>query len=87
MARNKELDYIRGMAMIILVAVHIFYSKVNTLLFCIPVPLFFLISGYLYKDRDTKSFKKRCYKILQVYLITFVYLLNTIRKKLIPSNG
>ncbi|AVH75877.1 acyltransferase family protein [Weissella koreensis] len=73
--RIKYLDIARGLAMIMVIIGHIIQPEImgNTLryyLFAVHLPLFLIISGILFKEKDYKViFKKNIQRLLIPYLI------------------
>ena len=49
--RNKELDLLKGIAVFLMVFDHVGWGKaVHTYIQSFHMPLFFIVSGYLWKD-------------------------------------
>ena len=70
MSRDKSIDILKGFAIILMVFGHC-PSIVRPLIFSFHMPLFFFVSGYLYKDKTIKQLlKSTLYKVILPYLIT-----------------
>lgn len=71
-ARNASLDILRGGGILLMIIAHVSLPfNLNRIIFSFHMPLFFLLSGYLYKDADIKVlFKKYVSRLLLPYLVT-----------------
>ncbi|MBF90948.1 MAG: hypothetical protein CMP75_04220 [Flavobacteriales bacterium] len=68
MERSKWVDVYKGVAIILVVAGHIFDGPVRDLIFLFHMPLFFFISGYLYKPKSYFNyFTKKSQSLLTPY--------------------
>lgn len=71
--RIHYLDYAKGIAIILVVLGHIFSGgNVKTYIYSFHMPLFFIISGYLFNYSNVKSFKEFINKKIKAYLIPYV---------------
>lgn len=70
--RNESLDILKGIGIVLMILGHCALPfDLRKLIFIFHMPLFFIISGFLYKDRDvTDIYKKRIVKILKPYFFT-----------------
>lgn len=70
--RNENLDLLRGTGILLMIIGHSqLPHEIQRFIFSFHMPLFFLISGYLYKDKKLKDLlTKNSKKILFPYLIT-----------------
>ena len=70
--RNESLDILKGIGIVLMILGHCALPfDLRKLIFVFHMPLFFIISGFLYKDRDvTDIYKRRIVKILKPYLFT-----------------
>ena len=67
------LDYAKGIAIILVVLGHIFSGgNIKTYIYSFHMPLFFIISGYLFNYSNVKSFKEFINKKIKAYLIPYV---------------
>ena len=81
--RDLYLDGLKGVGIILMIIGHVM-SPIRDLIFSFHMPLFFFISGYLYKDRDAKDILLRnAKKVLLPYTLTclFIWLLFIVRDK------
>lgn len=72
-----RLDYIdmaRGLGMLSIIIGHMGSSVVSDIVFTYHVPLFFLISGFFYKDK-IETVKKYVCRLLKPYFITWILLI------------
>lgn len=70
--RNEYLDALKGVGIILMVIGHV-QSPIRDFIFSFHMPLFFFISGYLFKDRDSTDILKRNWKkVLIPYLLTCI---------------
>lgn len=67
--RVRYFDIARGIAMISIIAGHFDSTVVIRFVFTFHVPLFFIISGFFYKD-DIKKVKQNAIKLLKPYVFT-----------------
>ncbi len=87
MKRNVALDITKGIAILLVIIGHcgcIPYWPVRHIIFSFHMPLFFLVSGYLYKKKEVKEALRRdiihlgipylltCLAILFYYLLYFI---------------
>lgn len=74
MQRNIALDITKGIGILLVIIGHcgsIPYMPIRHLIFTFHMPLFFLVSGYLYKAKNTKEALKKDFCNLMIpYLIT-----------------
>ena len=71
--RIHYLDYAKGIAIILVVLGHIFSGgNIKTYIYSFHMPLFFIISGYLFNYSNVKSFKEFINKKIKAYLIPYV---------------
>ncbi len=70
--RNESLDILKGIGIVLMILGHCALPfDLRKLIFIFHMPLFFIISGFLFKDRDvTDIYKKRIVKILKPYLLS-----------------
>ena len=75
---EQWVDIFKGFLIIFVVVGHGHYQKMNDIIFWFHMPLFFLISGYLFKTPERKSIKSWCFKQMKSLLIpcAFFYVLN-----------
>ena len=72
--RDYTLDALKGVGIILMIIGHV-PSPIRNLIFSFHMPLFFFISGYLYKDRLAYDIIVRnTKKVLLPYLITCLFL-------------
>ena len=71
MERNKEIDILKGIGISLMVFNHISWGlKVHTYIQSFHMPLFFIVSGYLYKQKPLKDVAyKRTKSLLFPYLL------------------
>ncbi len=72
-----RLDYIdmaRGLGMLSIIIGHMGSSVVSDIVFTYHVPLFFLISGFFFKDKK-ETVKKYACRLLKPYFITWILLI------------
>lgn len=74
MNRNKKLDFIKGLLMILVVIGHYDNGKIHDFIYLFHMPAFFIISGYLLNDSKLKSKKYLNQKIFDLILPYFMYL-------------
>lgn len=68
MERSKWIDVYKGIGIILVVAGHIFDGLIRDLIFLFHMPLFFFISGYLYKPKNYFNyFTKKSLSLLIPY--------------------
>lgn len=67
--RIKYFDIARGIAMISIIAGHFDNAIVIRFVFTYHVPLFFIISGYFYRN-DISKIKKNAIKLIKPYIFT-----------------
>ena len=71
--RIDWIDIVRAMGMFLIIMGHTLegytYSIVGKLIFAVHVPVFFVLSGYLYKEKPVKKvFKSReCQSIIAIF--------------------
>lgn len=53
--RDVGLDVTRGIAILMVIAGHVFEPPINTLIYVFHMPFFFLIGGYFYRSQDVLS--------------------------------
>ena len=71
--RVDYLDYSKGIAIILVVLGHICSEgNIKTYIYSFHMPLFFIISGYLFNYSNVKSFKEFINKKIKAYLIPYV---------------
>lgn len=74
--REVWLDLIKGIGILLVVIGHIATNEVRDLIYLFHMPLFFLISGYLYKSNSLKIyFKKKFYQLIIPYFSFLIVLL------------
>ena len=81
--RDWYLDALKGIGIFLMIIGHVM-SPIRNFIFSFHMPLFFFISGYLYKDRTARDIIKRnAKKVLLPYVLTclFIWLLLIIRDK------
>lgn len=85
--RIQYIDVAKGLGILLVVAGHIFTGTIKTQIFIFHIPLFFIISGFLYKqNHDYKGYFSKKVKQLMlpyaVFLIAFSIplFLNEVRK-------
>lgn len=72
--RDWYLDALKGIGIILMIIGHVM-SPIRNIIFSFHMPLFFFISGYLYKDRTAKDFIIRnTKKVLLPYIITCLFI-------------
>ncbi len=79
--RDWYLDALKGIGIFLMIIGHV-VSPIRDVIFSFHMPLFFFISGYLYKDRTAKDIIKRnAKKVLLPYVVTclFIWLLLIIK--------
>lgn len=68
--RNSKLDALRGLGIILMIIGHV-NTPLRGIIFSFHMPLFFFISGYLYKEKPILELLRRnCKKVLLPYLFT-----------------
>ena len=71
--RLDYLDYSKGIAIILVVLGHICSKgNIKTYIYSFHMPLFFIISGYLFNYSNVKSFKEFINKKIKAYLIPYL---------------
>lgn len=77
-AYEKWVDIFKGILIVFVVIGHGYYQKLNDIISWFHMPLFFLISGYLFKTPERKNIKMWCIKQIQSLLIpcVFFYVVN-----------
>lgn len=75
---EQWVDIFKGILIIFVVVGHGYYQKLNDIIFWFHMPLFFLISGYLFKMPDRRNIKIWCIKQIKSLLIpcVFFYVVN-----------
>lgn len=68
-AYEQWIDIFKGILIIFVVVGHGYYQKLNDIIFWFHMPLFFLISGYLFKTPERKNIKIWCKKQIKSLLI------------------
>lgn len=70
------IDWLKVFTMILVVYAHVCSNAVVTVIFSFHMPLFFMISGYLHKQRQFKDELNVSFKtlIIPYYILTFVFL-------------
>ncbi len=78
--RDLDIDVVKGVAMLCIIAGHLGVMQINCVVFIFHVPIFFLISGYLFKNSDYTIIKYGR-SLISAYLITVVslFLLTSIK--------
>lgn len=71
--RIEWMDSLKGMGIVFVVAGHTLWPNVQHLIYMFHMPLFFLISGYLFKRKDTKTLIKQ--KLTSLMLPYLAYLI------------
>lgn len=72
--RDRYLDALKGVGIFLMIIGHVM-SPIRNMIFSFHMPLFFFISGYLYKDRDTKNILVRnAKKVLLPYTLTCLFI-------------
>lgn len=71
MQRNAIIDVLKGYGMVLMILGHCLLPfHINTLIFIFHMPLFFVISGYLFKDRSIAVISKTLIKrIILPYVV------------------
>jgi fucose 4-O-acetylase-like acetyltransferase len=78
MERSKWIDVYKGIGIILVVAGHIFEGPIRDLIFLFHMPLFFFISGYLYKPKNYFNyFTKKSLSLLTPYF-SFLIVFNVL---------
>lgn len=74
MQRNTIIDVLKGYGMVLMILGHCLLPfKLNNFIFIFHMPLFFLISGYLFKDRNIPDLANKVLKrIILPYVVTGV---------------
>ena len=68
--RNANLDALRGLAIILMIIGHV-QTPFRDFIFSFHMPLFFFISGYLYKEKTLNEVLERNFKkVILPYLVT-----------------
>lgn len=71
--RNKELDVLKGIAIVIMVMGHAgFGSFFDSYKSAFNMPIFFLISGYLYNPSKYKNFKEFVLKKFRTIMVPYI---------------
>ena len=70
--RDQTFDYMKGIGILAMIIGHsIIPSIVDRVIFAWHMPMFFIISGYFYKNVDSKTmFIKNWKGLLKPYLVT-----------------
>ena len=72
--RDKSIDSLKGLGIILMIIGHV-NTPLRDFIFSFHMPLFFFISGYLYKDRCINDILHRCIdRILIPYLATCLFI-------------
>ena len=72
--RNITLDVLKGLGIILMIIGHV-PSPIRKVIFSFHMPLFFFISGYLYKDRKASEIiAKNARKVLLPYFLTCLFI-------------
>ena len=73
--RNSAIDFARGLVAICVVIGHLTKGKAGTFIFSFHMPFFFILSGYLFKDKllDEGIFRFIKRKALHLLIPLFVY--------------
>ena len=82
MKRKKWIDVSKGIGIVMIVIGHCWpihdSSIVRSLIYAVHVPLFFVISGYLFREREPmKLVKKNIHSLIVPYLFTSSFLIGT----------
>ena len=79
MPRNREvwIDVLKGIAIILVVIGHNANETIESFIFCFHMPLFFMISGYLFSPKPAKKYLTRSVKRLIVPYVAFLILIGT----------
>ncbi len=77
--RDQSLDILRGIGIFFMVFDHVGWgSVVHTYIQSFHMPLFFIVSGYLWKKEDTSTIVKKRFKALMipyaVFAVSFLFL-------------
>ena len=73
--RDRSLDILRGIGIFLMVFDHVGWgSIIHTYIQSFHMPLFFIVSGYLWKNEDLKSVVKKRIKTLIVPYVVFAAL-------------
>ena len=71
--RNAKIDIMKGVGILCVILGHIGSLHVGNLFYSFHMPLFFIISGYLYKERSLKQQAERdAQRLLMPYFYTFL---------------
>ena len=71
--RNHTFDVLKGMAIVLVIIGHLqgLYSFIYAFIFSFHMPLFFLVSGWFYKEKTIFSYiKTDCCRLLRPYYVT-----------------
>ena len=70
--RRQDLDIARGIAIICIVLGHLGSAEINRFVFTFHVTIFYLLSGYLLKEKDSLKvyLRKRSRSLLAPYVVT-----------------
>ena len=78
MERSKWIDVYKGIGIILVVSGHIFNGLIRDLIFLFHMPLFFFISGYLFKSKNYFNyFTKKSLSLLLPY-VSFLIVFSTL---------
>lgn len=81
--RINYLDIVKGIAIILMVIGHIIPSKsiINSIIYSFHMPLFIIVSGYFYKEKNLREILQKMIKqfwLPYIISIIFVYLIKSI---------
>ncbi len=71
--RDAGIDIAKGIAILSIVAGHLGVGWINSIVFTFHVPLFFILSGYFFKDREG-VIKKYAQRLLVPYIFVVAVL-------------
>lgn len=72
--RNKYLDALKGVGIFLMIIGHVM-SPIRNIVFSFHMPLFFFVSGYLYRDRIVRDIlANSSRKVLFPYFITCIFI-------------
>jgi len=75
--RNSTLDQMKGVGIILMLIGHLFIPYLGRFIFSFHMPLFFLVSGYLYKKKDSLPMFWTLFKRLMIpyFVLGFLFLI------------
>lgn len=78
--RNRELDLLKGIGIFLMVFDHVGWGEaVHTYIQSFHMPLFFIVSGYLWKKRSWKDVSKARFKSLLIPYFVFATIFTIVR--------